>query len=75
MDGQVRMQIAAMTNQLRQQELQLQAVDRQLASSGQEIDRMRLANERDALSNEIQNSRVELLTMLAPTRRASPQSR
>lgn len=61
-----REKIAAAENALRAQELQLQSIDRQLAGSGQELDRLRLANERDALSNEIQNSRIELLTMLAP---------
>jgi hypothetical protein len=65
MDSQTRQAIAQMTADLKAKELQLQSVDRQLATTQTQIDQARLANERDALSNEIQTERVKLMAELA----------
>ncbi|MGH2903913.1 MAG: hypothetical protein ACRDK7_10065, partial [Solirubrobacteraceae bacterium] len=59
-----RRMIAQMEGQIRMKELQLQAVDRQLNSQDVQIDQQRLANERDALTNDIQNDRIKLMAEL-----------
>lgn len=72
MDSQTRQGIARLQADLRSKELQLQAVDRQLEMQHTQIEQARLANERDALSNEIQTERIKLMAELAKIAHGGP---
>ncbi|MGH2902196.1 MAG: portal protein [Solirubrobacteraceae bacterium] len=72
MEQQTRQAIAQIEADLRAKELALQQVDRQLDAQGVQIDQARLANERDALSNDIQNDRIKLMAELHKIQHGSP---